>query len=172
MIENNFDDYLELLNYDFSKYKYIVFIWNSWSWKSSYINELLLKNNTLSKDIVVIDEIFDIFDFLKLIFVFVTDKQFIIASHISINYFYLFRIFWKIKKIVTDNHHWKICNYLQCKNLSHSNVVVSKYIDSFTSTYTDVDIILENYKWTDFDEAFYNFIKFNKIKLTGNKNNK
>lgn len=173
MIKNNeFDDYLELFNYDFSKYKYIIFTWNSWSWKSSYINKLLEVNKTLSSDIVVVDEIFDVFDFIKLFFSFFSNKKFIIASHISINYFYIFRFLWKIKYIKTDKHHSKICNYLQCKNLSHSNQVVSKYIDKFSSTYTDVDIILEWYKWQDFDEAFYNFTKFNKISLTWNKNNK
>ena len=173
MIKNNeFDDYLELLNYDFSKYKYIVFTWNSWSWKSSYINKLLKLNKTLSNNIIVIDEIFDVNDFIKLFFSFLSNKKFIIASHISINYFYIFRFLWKIKYIKTDKHHSKICNYLQCKKINYSKEVVDKYISMFWSTYTDIDIVLEKYKWIDFDEAFYNFIKFHKITLTWNKNNK
>lgn len=173
MIKNNeFDDYLELLKYDFSKFKYIIFVWNSWSWKSSYINKLLEVNNTLEKDIIIIDEIFDVFDYIKLFFSFLSNKKFIIASHISINFFYIFIFLWKIKKIETDKHHNKICNYLQCKKLSYTKKVVNKYIEWFSSTYTDVDIILENYKWNDFDEAFQNFIQFNKISLTWNKNNK
>lgn len=170
MINNNrFDDYLELLEYDFSIYKYIIFTWNSWSWKSSYINKLLEVNETLSNDIIVIDEIFD---FIKLFFSFLWKKKFIVASHISINYFYLFKFLWKIKNIEIDKHYSKICNYLQCKKLSYSKEVVDKYIYTFSSTYTDIDIVLEKYKWSDFDEAFYNFIKFNKITLTWNKNNK
>lgn len=173
MIKNNeFDDYLELLNYDFSNYKYIIFVWSSWSWKSTYIKKLINKNNSLDKNIVVIDEIFDLIDFIKLYFEFFNKKQFIIASHISIKYFYILKFIWKIKKIETDKDYSKICNYLQYKKLTYSKKVVNKYIDLFSSTYTDVDIILEWYKWENFDEVFYNFIKFNKITLTWNKNNK
>lgn len=172
MINSNFDDYLELLNYDFSKYKYIVFIWNSWSWKSTYINKLLKGNKSLSKDIIIVDELFDIFDFFKYFFKFFSNNQFIIASHISIYFMCFFLFLWKIKKIKTDKNHDKICNYLQCMKYTHSKEVVGKYIELFSSTYTDIDIILENYKWNNFDEAFYNFIKFHKITLTWNKNNK
>lgn len=170
MINNNkFDDYLELMNYDFSNYKYIVFIWNSWSGKSTYINNILKNNNSLAKNIIIIDEIFDIFDFLKYFFIFFSKNQFIIASHISIYFMYFFIFLWKIKKIETDKNHNKICNYLKFMKYTYSKEVVSKYIKLFSSTYTDIDIILENYKWYNFDEAFYNFIKFNKISLTWNK---
>lgn len=169
MIKNKFDDYLNLLDYNLKNYKYIVFIWNSWSWKSTYINNILKNNNSINKDIVVIDEIFDIFDFFKLFFVFLSNKQFIIASHISIKYFYIFRFIWKIKCIETDKNYDKICTYLEFKKLSYSKNTVNKYINMFSSTYTDIDIILENYIWDNFDNAFDNFIKFNKIKLTWNK---
>ena len=172
MINNNFDDYLELLNYDFSKYKYIVFVWNSWSGKSSYIRELIKENKTLNKDIIIIDEIFDFIDYIKLFVQLFSKKQFIIASHVSINYFFLFKPLGRIKYIKIDEHHAKICNYLQCKKLKYSKETVSKYIKWFSSTYTDIDIILEKYNWDNFDEAFYKFIKFNKVKLTWNKNNK
>ena len=173
MIEKwKFDDYLNLLDYNFSKYKYIVFVWNSWSGKSSYIKELVKKNSSLDKNIVIIDEIFDLIDFLKLFKLFLGKKQFIIASHISIKYFYLFKFLWSIKYINTDNHYKKICNYLQCNNYKFSKKTVNDYIKIFSSTYTDIDIITENYKWNNFDEVFYNFIKFNKIRLTWNKNKK
>jgi len=172
MINNKFDDYLNLLNYNFSKYKFIVFVWNSWSWKSSYIKKLIKENKSLSDNIIIVDEIFDFIDYLKYFFSFLKKKQFIIASHISINYFYILSFLWKVKYIKTDEHHNKICNYLQCNNYKFSNNVVRKYIKSFSSTYTDIDIILENYKWDNFDDAFYKFIKFNKVKLTWNKNNK
>ncbi len=171
MINNNFDDYLGLLNYDFSKHKYIVFVWNSWSGKSSYIKKLVHENKSLNKNIIIIDEIFDFFDFIKLFFQFFKKEKFIVASHISINYFYIFSFLWKIKYIKTDNHHAKICNYLHCKKMAYSKDVVSKYIEWFSSTYTDIDIILEKYNWDDFDEAFYKFVKFNKVTLTWNKNN-
>jgi hypothetical protein len=172
MINRQFDDYLDLLNYDFSNYKYIVFVWNSWSGKSTYIKNLIRKNNTFSKDLIVIDEIFDILDFIKYFVVFFSKKQFIIASHINIYYFYFFRFLGKIKYIKTDTNHFKICNYLQCKKLSYTWEVVEEYIKYFSSTYTDIDIILENYNWNNFDEAFKLFIKFNKIFLTWNKNGK
>jgi energy-coupling factor transporter ATP-binding protein EcfA2 len=172
MIENNFDDYLDLLNYDFSKYKYIIFVWNSWSGKSSYIKKLIKINKSLDSNIVIVDEVFDLTYYLKIFFQLFFKKQFIIASHISINYFYIFSFLWKVKYIKIDEDHYKICNYLQCKNFKYSDDVVQKYIKSFSSTYTDIDIILENYSWNDFDEAFYNFIKFNKVNLTRNKNNK
>ena len=172
MINNKFDDYLNLLNYNFSKYKFIVFIWNSWSWKSSYIKRLIKENKSLNNNIVIIDEIFDILDYFKFFLIFFKKKQFIIASHISINYFYILSFLWKVKYIKTDEHHIKICNYLQCKKMRFTNKVVSKYIKWFSSTYTDIDIILENYNWSDFDEAFYKFTKFNRVKLTWNKYNK
>ncbi len=172
MIKNNFDDYLELLDYNFSKYKYIVFVWNSWSGKSSYIKKLVEENKSLNKNIVIIDEVFDYIDYLKLFFQLFTNSQFIIASHISINYFYLCSFLWKVKYIKTDENHNKIYNYLQSKKMTFSKVVVTKYIKWFSSTYTDIDIILEDYKWNNFDEAFYKFIKFNKVRLTWNKNNK
>ncbi len=167
-----FDDYLNLIDYDFSKYKYIVFVWNSWSGKSSYIKELVKKNSSLGKNIVIIDEIFDLIDFLKLFKLFSSREQFIVASHISIKYFYLFRFLWNIKYIKTDNHHNKICNYLQCKKLRYTKNTVKNYIKIFSATYTDIDIIIEKYNWNNFDEAFNNFIKFNKVKLTWNKKNK
>lgn len=165
----NFDDYLGLLNYNFSEYKYVIFIWNSWSWKSSYIKELLIKNKTLDKNISIIDEVFDVLDFFKNIIKLFGNKQFLIASHISEKYFYVFYFFWKIKFIKTDICYKKIWNYLKNKGYSYTEETLVKYVDLFSSTYTDIDIILEFYIWNSFDEAFNIFIRNNRIKLSWNK---
>lgn len=171
MIKNNyFNDHLNLLDYNFSKYKYIIFTWNSWSWKSTYINKLLLKNNSFDKNIVVIDEIYDIKDFIKLFINLFKNKQFIIASHISINYFYIFKFSWKIKNLNTDKNTDKIYHYLDYKKITYTKIKVKEFVYKYTATYTDIDIILENYSWNNFDEAFNYFIKFNKLELSWSKN--
>lgn len=165
-----FYDYLKICNYDFKKCKYIIFSWSSWSWKSTYINKLL-NNNWLSKDIVIIDEIFDFIDLLKIFIQLCSKKQFIVASHLTKNYFLFFKLFWEVKIFKTDENVEKIYHYLEYKNYTFSKKVVKEYVRMFSSTYTDIDILLEWYNWGSFDEAFKIFTRYNKIKLVWNKNN-
>ena len=168
MIKNKrFDDYLNLLNYDFSTFKYIIFKWNSWSWKSSYIKKVLKTNKSINKKIIYIDEIFNIFDFLKVLKLLIKNKKkFIIASHISFKYFFFLNLFWKIKKIETDTSHKKIYNYLNYKKMTFSKEKVEEFIKMFWATYTDIDIILEKYNWNNFDKAFNFFIRNSKMNLS------
>ncbi len=171
MIKNNFDDYLNLLNYDFSNYKYIIFLWKSWAWKTSYINELTLKNKSLKNNYKKIDEIFNFIDFVKYFSTFLNkSNNYLIASHISPTYFYFFKIFWKIKVINLDNDFWKIKNYLINNNYTFSDKTINDFIKNYKSNYTDLEIILENYTWNNFDESYANFNKFNKIKLVWERN--
>jgi hypothetical protein len=174
MIKNKkFDDYLYLLDYNFSNYKYIIFKWNSWSWKSSYINKILEENKSLNKNklkdknLIYIDEVFNFLDLLKIFKLLInTKKRFIIASHISFKYFFFFRFLWKIKQIETDKNTKKIYNYLNSKKITFSEQKVLEFIKIFWATYTDIDIILEKYSWNNFDKAFNFFIRSHKIKLT------
>lgn len=172
MIEKKyFDDYLDLLNKDLSKYKYIIFFWNSWSWKSSYISYLFKNNKSLSDNVIVIDEIFDFFDLLKIFIKLCTNKQLIIASHLNIIYYYIFRIFWKILFFKTDDNLKKIKNYLDYKKYNYSEKTLKQFINFFWATYTDLDLILEKYDWNNFDEAYNKFMKYNRVKFVWNKNN-
>ena len=162
-----FDDYLDILQQDFSQYKYIVFLWNSWSGKTSYIEELLKKNTSITKDITVIDEIYNVSDLLKMfLLLFDRKKKFIIASHIWFRYYSVFKLLWKVKEIQTDDNSKKIENYLEYKKLKYSKEVLDKFIKMYGATYTDIDIILEKYDWDNFDIAFTNFIKFNTLDFT------
>ena len=162
-----FDDYLNILEQDFSEYKYIIFFWKSWSGKTSYIKKILEKNTSIVTDVVVIDEVYNIFDLFKVFFIlFSKKKKFIIASHISFKYYSIFKLLWKIKEIQTDNNTQKIENYLTFKKLKYSKGAVMKFIEMYGATYTDIDIILEKYDWNNFDKAFSNFFKFNVLDFT------
>ncbi len=171
MIKTSFDDYKNLLKYDFSDYKYIIFYWKSWAGKSSYINELKLKNKSLKKeDIIIVDEILDFFSLLKNFKSLFKAKKYLICSHLNKYYFLVFSLFWKLKFINLDKSENKIYNYLDNKNIKYSKSLVKEFIKKYKSNYTDLDIILEKYNWNDFDKAFRKFKKFNNLKITLNKN--
>jgi len=166
---NTFYDYLDLLEKDFSNFKYVMFSWKSWSWKSTYIRKLKSTNKTL-KDFVVIDEIYDFYDFIKNIKYFSSSKKsFLIASHIPSFLYYILTLFWKIKNYSTDKCSKKICKYLDEKWYKYSKNSIDIYISKFKANYTDLDIILENYKWNNFDSALWYFLKYNKLVLDTKK---
>ena len=164
-----FDDYLDLIPRDFSWYKYIIFTWVSGSGKSSYINELIARNKTLDKNICVIDEITHMEDFLRYILRLCSPWKYIVASHIHPYCFFVYRIFWKILYIQTDENSEKMKKYLTSKWMSFSQEILEKYMSMLGANYTDVDIILESYEWDSFDEAFQEFFLFSSIKR-GRKN--
>jgi len=171
MIEKNnkFYDYLGLLEKDFSNFKYVVFSWKSGSWKSTYIKKLKKSNDSL-KDFIVIDEIYDFYDFIKNLKYFSSSKKkFLIASHIPSFFYYFLVLFWKIKNYSTDKCSEKICKYLDEKWYKYSKNSVNIYISKFKANYTDLDIILENYNWNNFDSALWYFLKYNKLVLDTKK---
>jgi len=78
--------------------------------------------------------------------------------------FFIYRILGKIIFIQTDKDIKKIEKYLQSKGMSFSQNEVMKYVSISWATYTDIDIILENYKWDSFDEALREFFSCSHIK--------
>lgn len=166
---HKFNDFLKIMDYDFSSYKFIVFYWKSWSWKSSYIKNLIKYNKSVDRNSIVIDEIFDFIDFFKQFKYFKKDKKILIATHIHPIFFIAFKIIYKVKFLITDRNLEKIKDYLYFKKYSYTEEVIKQYVSKFWATYTDIDIILENYKWNNFDQAYYYFIKNNTLSLNPNK---
>ncbi len=169
MIKTSFDDYKNLLKYDFSDYKYIIFYWKSWAGKSSYLSELKLKNKSVQKeDIIIIDEILDFFSLVKNIKYLFKTQKYLICSHLNKYYFLPLFLFGKVKFINLDTSEEKIYNYLESKNIKYSKKSVKEFMKIYKSNYTDLDIILEKYNWNDFDTALRKFKKFNNLKMSVN----
>ncbi len=164
-----FNDYLNIKNKDLSRYKYIIFIWKSGSWKSSYIKFVKKRNKSL-QNFIVIDEIYNVLDLIKYLKIFIkTKKQFLIASHIPRFIYFVLSFFWNIKFYYTDKCSKKICKYLDEKWYIYSNEAIEVYLVKFKANYTDLEIILENYNWKNFDEALNYFLKYNKLILSTKK---
>jgi hypothetical protein len=170
MIKNKitFYDYLNILKKDFSDFKYIIFYWKSGSWKSTYIKKLKINNKTL-KNFIVIDEIYDIFDFFRYLKLFKSKRQFLIASHIPNFLYFILKIFWKIEFYNINKCGKKICKYLDEKWFFYSTKAIEVYLFKFKANYTDLEIILENYSWNNFDEALSYFLKYNNLILDTKK---
>lgn len=179
-----FHDYLNLKDKDYSNDKFIVFYGNSWAWKSSYIEYLLENNTFLSSNnhskiephippykiktdnkYIFIDEFLWIKEYLQCFHYFFSSKQLLIASHLPKAFFLFLGLFWKIEFYNLNNHPEKITKYLDCLWYKYSEEIITQYIKKYHSTYTDIDIIIEESTWNDFDKTFEHFHKSSQIKI-------
>ena len=164
-----FDDYLWLKKTDFSKYRYIVFYGESGSGKSTYIEFLKKDNISLNKDYEIVDEIFNLNDYINFLKQVIHKKHSIIATHLWYLYFFPLIFFGKIAFFRIDTQKKKIENYLLYLGYTYSESSIERYINLFWATYTDIDIICEWQEEKDFDTILRNFLKYNTLKKTAEK---
>jgi len=168
MPKNIFDNYLDIDVSIFDRFQYVVFYGESWSWKTSYINYL---KQSIWNNVIVIDEIFTLIDFVKLLPTLISGKKYLIATHIPLYMYHILRVFQKnVRCYNLEKYSFKIWNYLESLWFTYSNSTITQYHKAFKSTYTDVDIIIEQADdWEkDFDKIFRQFLRWYKIKVYPN----
>lgn len=140
-----------------------MFIGESGSGKTTYIQEIFSKNPKLRDSFELIDEHTTLKDFFKDLRKLCSKKKFFIASHVSPYLYFSLKIFGKVCLCITDKDRSKIEKYLRDKQFVFSPEIIKKYTEDYGSTYTDIDIILEHYEGNNFDEAFHYFQKTSRL---------
>ena len=179
-----FFDYLNLKQENFNKTRLIVFTGKSGAGKSTYIQFLTkhnasLKNQTIHsyasrpmnwktiKDknkTLVIDEIKETIELYYIIKLLIKGNTLLVANHAPIFLFRLISLFTFVKIFRIDNQAKKITHYLNSHGYRYSQAAIDAFCKAFGSNYKMLEIILETGSKPDFNEIYYRFIRFNKIR--------
>ena len=171
---NNFDDFLALSEFDFSKTKLIVFSGKSGSGKSTCIKFLLdnhFKNASKTiinsppfaepvkiAEVVVLDEALGLKEYFFCLRQLHLGKTVVVASHLPSFFFSSLAFFFTTRLFNCDCESQKLARYLAKRDYSFSEGKLHDFQKKYKATFTDLEIILETSKGTkNFDMLFDQF---------------
>ena len=177
---NYFDDFLDLINAQLRSCRLVIFTGVSGSGKSTAIQWLLNHHVDFKgrpavhisgggkkwsvpdcqDSLVVVDDIIDKIELVKIWRVLNQGNQVILASHIHPRWFLFIRTFWETKIFRTDQDHDKIMRYLKAKHVEFTPAAVHSFCNEYGSSYLDLTHILERYPGRSFDRALGKFRKY------------
>ncbi len=185
---NSYINYIDLQTIKFDQFDLIVFYGCSGSGKSTQIQQLLktqfsleqvttinaapvpwerlLQSKNKFSSLIYIDEIQQRRELSYLRLLLTKKHKLFIASHVRPAWFFYLRMQYKTCIINLDHYHSKIAMRLQQLGLTFSQTAVTHYIRSYGASFTEIDIILERYPETSFDQALVQFQKLNSITLS------
>ena len=157
-----FDDFLGLAGMDLSRYRTLIFHGRSGSGKSTAIAYL---RETAFPDARVIDEITTYRDLVRWSARGLGGHRLLIATHIAPN---LLRLLAPKPAIVfhTDREGAKIARHLARLGMAASPETIAEYVRTFGATFTDADLIMEQWPSPSFDQSFARYLKFGRIELS------
>ena len=113
--------------------------------------------NRPGTQLVVIDELVTVRDFIEIIRLMCRGYDVIAASHLSRFYHFLLQSFWKAHIVYTDRDPATIYNYLAGQGITCSEPMVRDFCAVFGASYVDARIVLEHHPDCSFDRAWSRF---------------
>lgn len=183
-MNGDFDDCLGLGSRDFSRDRLIVFRGMSGSGKSTAIrylieshpdfrerDPLIVKGPPFRRrpgravDLLVIDELLRVTDLFPLFTAIYHSHTAVIASHLPATTLPLLFLQRRASVLRTDRCELKIGRALDRRGLAHSPQSLTRFVELFGASYTDLEIILERCPADSFDRSLWKFARLCSIQL-------
>ena len=173
----HFDDHLGLLERSLSDRRLIAFTGMSGSGKSTYIDALLaghpeFRDRPVTRvgptpidwtsvrpttALVVIDEVARSGEVVRLASLLAGGHTLLVASHLPERLLRLLGARWPTLALRTDGTPAKLARSLERRGITFSPDLLSHFVATYGSNYTDLDIVLEWGGGADFDVAYRRF---------------